>query len=188
MARDQQVVRLATVELQLPASRHHRCCGGRRHRGRRPSLLRVGEEHGGQIRAHRDARLLPGRAAIVRDDDVPALPDGDQAVACAYATPCSRLLLASGEACAGVSSTSTKPRAMAGERGRASAATSERTQKLADVIMIRSSLSVVAGRRRACAPPEDRVDVRRDSGLSARPLRPALPATRRYRAAARSCT
>ena len=47
----------------------------------RPAFLAVDEEHGRQVRADRDRRLLPRLAAVRRDDDVAALADGDEPVA-----------------------------------------------------------------------------------------------------------
>ncbi len=79
--REQQVVRLVTVELHLPTIAAIVAVEDDTVVADRPSISRVGEEHGGQVRAYRDGGLLPGLATVVRHDDVPTLSDSDQAVA-----------------------------------------------------------------------------------------------------------
>ena len=145
--------------------------------------LRVDEVHRGQVRAHRHRRLLPGRAAVGRHDDVAALADRDEAVAGARHRLQQALRSRAARSRAGASSTSTKPaprRAAASVAARARAATQRR------VVMISMSKRRPRRDARSSAARVGR-DVR-ERCVSARPRRRAPRTTTASRAAARSCT
>ena len=78
---EQQIVGHDAVELQVPALASVTRVQDHAAVTDRPAMLVVGEEHRRQIRRHRYRRLLPRRASVDGDDDMPALADGDDAIA-----------------------------------------------------------------------------------------------------------